>query len=192
MEICEYHTLSVSPECCPFIVYAFFCKYRAPTLNLVTVQKEVFPKGFPARLRNFCKTSKQSIPLSKSGNTLLHKNFSWNAICFASFNIYFTENKCFVHEGPSPLEPIQRTVVPQSHMVPGQLICGFGAQGQPIPQLQHCSTATPGIRTHVQQVTGSRLRQYQYSPYSFKIDKSLKNNLILRTKKKATFKACLL
>lgn len=89
-----------------------------------------------------------------------------------------------VHEGPSPLEPIQRTVGPQSHVVPGQLICGFGAQGQPIPQLQHCSTATPGIRTHVQQVTGSRLRQCQYSAYSFKIDKSLKKKSYFEDKEK--------
>lgn len=48
-----------------------------------------------------------------------------------------------VHERPRPLEPVQGTVVPQSHVVPGQLICGFGAQGQPIPQLQHRTTAYP-------------------------------------------------
>lgn len=93
MEICENHSFSASPECGPFLVCRYIWKYRATASNLVTVQKDVFTKVFPSWLSHFCKMSRQSIPLSESGNMFLHKNFSWNVMCFASFNICIAEER---------------------------------------------------------------------------------------------------
>lgn len=161
----------------------YFWKYRGTILSLVTVQKEVFSKDFPSWLRYFCKMSKQSIPLSKSVNMSLHKNFfSWNVIWFASFNIYCWRmtlslkvhhhlNQCREQWCHNPMWCLDGWCV--------DLVLG----GNPSLSCSAAPQPAPGIWTHTQQVTGSKLEQCQYSTHSFKICKTSKNNLISSAKK---------
>lgn len=184
MEICEYHRLSVSPECGLFIVCRYFWKCRTTTSNLVTVPKEVFSKGFPSWLRYFCKMSKQSIPLSKSGNMFLNKNFSWNVMFCKFLHLYYWRVRLSMKVHHHLNQYRERWC--HNHMwcldswsvdsvLRGNLSVSCSIAPQPIP----------GIRRLGQQ-------QRQYSAYSFKIFKTLKNNLISSMKKtKGTFEVYL-
>lgn len=82
-------------------------------------------------------------------------------------------------------QPIQRMMVPQSHVMPGQQMPQDDLVLGDNPSLSWITAPQPiaDVQTHVEPVTGSRLGQQKYSAESFRMCKTLKSNLILSTKK---------